>query len=92
MNESPSLHASTVESLSARVEERVVGPCRVLMLKTPVQAVVSWLRERNPGLDVIEEGEWEKITFRRPKSVAPRSRGTDGSSPGGEFRGAANHS
>ncbi|MFB3133981.1 MAG: M16 family metallopeptidase, partial [Rhodothermales bacterium] len=42
MNESPSLHASTVESLSARVEERVVGPCRVLMLKTPVQAVVSW--------------------------------------------------
>lgn len=33
---------STVSSLSARVEERIVGPCRVLMLKTPVQAVVSW--------------------------------------------------
>ena len=42
MNEPPSLHASTVESLSARVEERIVGPCRVLMLKTLVQAVVSW--------------------------------------------------
>ncbi len=34
--------ASTSEPLSACVEERVVGPCRVLMLKTPVQAVVSW--------------------------------------------------
>ena len=34
--------ASTAELLSARVEERRVGPCRVLMLKTSVQAVVSW--------------------------------------------------
>ena len=34
--------ASIAEPLSARVEERVVGPCRVLMLKTPVRAVVSW--------------------------------------------------
>ena len=34
--------ASIAEPLSARIEERTVGPCRVLMLKTPVQAVVSW--------------------------------------------------
>ena len=33
---------TNTESLSARVEERRIGPCRVLMLKTPVQAVVSW--------------------------------------------------
>ena len=42
MSESPSLHATNAESLSAHIEERIVGPCRVLMLKTPVQAVVSW--------------------------------------------------
>jgi len=28
--------------LSAGVEERVIGPCRVLMMPTPVQGVVSW--------------------------------------------------
>ena len=42
MNESPILQASNVESLSSHVEERIVGPCRVLMLKTRVEAVVSW--------------------------------------------------
>ncbi len=36
------LQESTLEPLSARVEERRVGPCRVLMLKTPVQSVISW--------------------------------------------------
>ncbi len=42
MNESPTLQASNVELLSSHVEERIVGPCRVVMLKTLVQAVVSW--------------------------------------------------
>ena len=36
-----------------------------------VQAVVSMLRERNPRLEFVEEGELERITFRRPKRVAP---------------------
>ncbi len=36
-----------------------------------VQAIVDWFRERNPGLRVVEEGEWEDITFRKPKRVPP---------------------
>ena len=38
----PATHTSNVEPLSERVEERTVGPCRVLMLKTPIRSVVSW--------------------------------------------------
>ncbi len=36
-----------------------------------VQGVVAWFRARNPGLQVVEEGEWEDITFRKPKRVPP---------------------
>jgi 4-hydroxy-3-methylbut-2-en-1-yl diphosphate reductase len=36
-----------------------------------VQAIVAWFRERNPALQVIEEGEWEHITFRKPRPVPP---------------------
>jgi 4-hydroxy-3-methylbut-2-en-1-yl diphosphate reductase len=39
-----------------------------------VQAIVAWFRARNPDLVVVEEGEWEQITFRKPKrqeAVAP---------------------
>ncbi len=36
-----------------------------------VQDVVRYFRERNPGLVVIEEGEWEDIQFRRPRRVPP---------------------
>jgi 4-hydroxy-3-methylbut-2-enyl diphosphate reductase len=36
-----------------------------------VQAIVAWFRERNPGLHVVEEGEWEDIEFRKPKRVPP---------------------
>ena len=36
-----------------------------------VQEIVAFFRERNPALQVVEEGEWENITFRRPKRVAP---------------------
>jgi 4-hydroxy-3-methylbut-2-enyl diphosphate reductase len=36
-----------------------------------VQEIVGFFRKRNPDLEVIEEGEWEEITFRRPKRVPP---------------------
>jgi 4-hydroxy-3-methylbut-2-en-1-yl diphosphate reductase len=36
-----------------------------------VQAIVAWFRERNPALEVVEEGEWEAITFRKPRRVPP---------------------
>jgi len=36
-----------------------------------VQAIVGWFRERNPALRVVEEGEWEDITFRKPRRVPP---------------------
>jgi 4-hydroxy-3-methylbut-2-enyl diphosphate reductase len=42
-----------------------------------VQDVVAWFRARNPSLEVVEEGEWEDIEFRKPKRqpppAAPRS-------------------
>lgn len=41
-----------------------------------VQAIVSFFREKNPRLELIEEGEWENITFRKPKRVpAPKVNG-----------------
>ena len=36
-----------------------------------VQAIVAWFRDRNPALRVVEEGEWEDITFRKPRRVPP---------------------
>ncbi|MFC4452179.1 4-hydroxy-3-methylbut-2-enyl diphosphate reductase [Deinococcus sonorensis] len=36
-----------------------------------VQAVVERLRQRNPELQVTEEGEWEHIEFREPKKLRP---------------------
>ena len=36
-----------------------------------VQEVVHYFRQRNPQLTVVEEGEWEGITFRRPRRVPP---------------------
>jgi len=38
-----------------------------------VQEIVGWFKARNAELEVIEEGEWEEITFRQPKRVAPRA-------------------
>lgn len=32
-----------------------------------VQALKTFFAAQNPGLEVIEEGEWENITFRKPK-------------------------
>ncbi len=34
-----------------------------------VQGVVAYFRDRNAGLEVVEEGEWEDITFRQPRRV-----------------------
>ncbi|MCH7779234.1 MAG: 4-hydroxy-3-methylbut-2-enyl diphosphate reductase, partial [Acidobacteria bacterium] len=39
-----------------------------------VQEIISFFRKRNAELEVVEEGEWENITFREPKRVAPRSK------------------
>lgn len=36
-----------------------------------VQALVEHFRKLNPALEVIEQGEWENITFRKPKKVLP---------------------
>jgi len=36
-----------------------------------VQDIVRFFRQLNPRLDVVEEGEWEDITFRRPRRVPP---------------------
>jgi len=42
-----------------------------------VQDVVAFFRSRNPALRVVEEGEWEKIAFRKPKRApAPETRPT----------------
>lgn len=38
-----------------------------------VQAVVEHFRAANSLLRVVEEGEWENITFRKPRKVAPNA-------------------
>jgi 4-hydroxy-3-methylbut-2-enyl diphosphate reductase len=40
-----------------------------------VQEIVAFFRERNPGVVVSEEGEEERITFRKPRRVEPTSPG-----------------
>jgi 4-hydroxy-3-methylbut-2-enyl diphosphate reductase len=37
-----------------------------------VQEIVTLFMERNPAVEIIEEGEGENITFRQPKRVPPR--------------------
>lgn len=34
-----------------------------------VQDVVAWFSGRNPDLEILEEGQWEGITFRKPERV-----------------------
>jgi 4-hydroxy-3-methylbut-2-enyl diphosphate reductase len=36
-----------------------------------VQEIVTYFGERNASLEIVEEGEWEEITFRKPKRKAP---------------------
>ncbi len=38
-----------------------------------VAEVTAYLLERNPGLRIIEEGQWEKIRFREPGVVTPEN-------------------
>jgi len=38
-----------------------------------VQEIVQYFRNGNANLKVVEEGEWENITFRAPKRIAPSS-------------------
>jgi 4-hydroxy-3-methylbut-2-enyl diphosphate reductase len=47
-----------------------------------VQEIVTFFRAKNPHLVVVEEGEWEDITFRQPQRVAPRGGQVSGSGPG----------
>ena len=42
MNSLKEATTDTLDTFAARVEERTIGPCRVLLLKTPVRSVVSW--------------------------------------------------
>lgn len=37
-----------------------------------VQAVVASFRQRNPALQLVEEGEWENVAFRAPRRAPPR--------------------
>jgi 4-hydroxy-3-methylbut-2-enyl diphosphate reductase len=37
-----------------------------------VQEIVRFFQARNPRLELVEEGEWENITFRPPRRVPPR--------------------
>ncbi len=41
-----------------------------------VQDVVAWFSDRNPDLKIMEEGEWEGITFRKPERVLPQGHDT----------------
>ena len=34
-----------------------------------VQEIIAFFRAQNEALELIEEGEWENITFRKPKRV-----------------------
>ena len=43
-----------------------------------MQDVVKFFQARNPDLEVIEEGEWEDITFRQPKRVPPKNTASAG--------------
>jgi 4-hydroxy-3-methylbut-2-enyl diphosphate reductase len=36
-----------------------------------VQSIVTWFRDLNPDLGLIEEGDWEDIAFRHPVRVPP---------------------
>jgi 4-hydroxy-3-methylbut-2-enyl diphosphate reductase len=38
-----------------------------------VQDIVRYFKERNPDLEVIEEGKGEDITFRQPQRIPPKS-------------------
>ena len=38
-----------------------------------VQTIVRFFQIRNPEVEIIEEAEWENISFRQPKRMPPRA-------------------
>jgi 4-hydroxy-3-methylbut-2-enyl diphosphate reductase len=52
-----------------------------------VQEIVDRFKAGNPGVEIIEEGEGENITFRQPKRVPPSRSGSDSSETGVRRRG-----
>lgn len=38
-----------------------------------VQEIVGFFKQHNPELEIVEEGEWENITFRQPQRRPPSS-------------------
>jgi 4-hydroxy-3-methylbut-2-enyl diphosphate reductase len=71
-------NARRIESVRDIREEWLGGIERVGITSaasTPddlVQEILTFFKTRNPDLDVVEEGEWEDITFRKPKRVPPK--------------------
>ena len=68
-------NAKRVESVSD-IEEGWLAGVRAVGVtsaaSTPddlVGDIVAFFENKNAGLDVVEEGEWENITFRQPKRV-----------------------
>jgi 4-hydroxy-3-methylbut-2-enyl diphosphate reductase len=68
-------NAQRVESV-ADIDDRWLEGLRSVGLtsaaSTPedlVKSIVRYFQERNPALQIFEEGEWENITFRPPKRV-----------------------
>jgi 4-hydroxy-3-methylbut-2-enyl diphosphate reductase len=75
-------NAHRVESVQD-IEERWLAGVRTVGItsaaSTPedlVQEIVAFFRRRNPELEIVEEGEWEEITFRQPRRVPPRAGGS----------------
>ena len=68
-------NARRIESVADIEEGWLAGVRRVGVTSaasTPddlVQEVVAFFRDRNPSLEVVEEGEWEDIAFRKPRRV-----------------------
>ncbi len=69
--------AHAIESVQELKEEWLQGVRRVGVTSaasTPedlVQEVVAYFRARNPGLQVLEEGEPEEVAFRMPRPIPP---------------------
>jgi len=72
-------NAKRIEGVSDMREEWLAGARAVGVssaASTPehlVQEIVAFFRDRNPALELIEEGEWEDIEFRPPTRRPPAS-------------------
>ncbi len=62
------------EDLNEALFERVQNVGITSAASTPedlVQGTVAWLKARWPGLEILEDGEWEQIRFREPAVKTP---------------------